>query len=199
MLIVGTGGLGKEVMQILLTEKQTDSFYFFDENPQCPSMLYDRFRVIKEFDELKEYFDTVDKKFVTAIGHPRIREKVTAKILAAGGIPGNVISCNTYIFPFNEIPEGIIVQPGVGISHGVKFGRFCAIHINSSIGHSSFLGNYINVAPSVNIIGPVKIGDYSYISAGAVIMPHLEIGKNVIVEPGVVVKRDLKDFETYSG
>ncbi|MBI4645489.1 MAG: hypothetical protein HY738_02570 [Bacteroidia bacterium] len=197
MLIAGTGGLGKEVLGMLIDEGYDGEIYFFDENQNAPEHLYGKFKVFKSFDDVSEHFRTIDNTFITAVGHPRIREKLTGKLEAIGGKLISAISKKTSIFPFNEKPEGIIIQPGVGISHNVRFGKCCAVHINSTIGHSSNIGNYVNIAPSVTIIGPATIGDYSYISAQAIVMPNHKIGKHVIVGSGALVNRDINDYETF--
>ncbi|MBI5219524.1 MAG: hypothetical protein HY958_11390 [Bacteroidia bacterium] len=196
MLIIGTGGLGKEILGILIEDGFSDEICFFDENPNAPDLLYYKFKVFKTPEDLKQYFAKGDKRFITGIGNPRIREKLTSRIQDAGGELYSVISKKSSIFFLNEKYNGIIIQPGVGISHNVKIGTGAAIHINSTIGHSTTLGKYVNVGPNATIIGPVEIGDYSYISAQAVILSHLKIGKNVVVTTGKIIDRDLNDFET---
>ena len=196
MVIIGTGGLGKEVLGILIKDKFPDDIVFFDENTKVPDILYNKFKVIKDLKSLKKYFLKGDKRFITGIGHPRIREKLTIKIEKAGGKLFSVISKGIFIFPFNEKYIGVIIQPGVGISHNVKIGKCAAIHINSTIGHSTIIGKYVNIGPNVSVIGPVQIGDYSYISAQAIVLPNIKIGKNVVVTAGKVIDKDIADFET---
>ncbi len=196
MLIIGTGGLGKEILGILIEDNYPNEIIFFDEDKNAPCMLYDKFQVIKSEKKLKALLKK-NAEFITGVGHPRMREKVTLRLEKMGGILTPIISKRTSIFPFNEKYEGIIIQPGVGISHNAKFGKCCAVHINSTIGHSCEIGNFVNIGPNVSIIGPVCIGDYSYISAQATILPHLTLGKNVVVTAGKVVNRNLNDFETF--
>jgi sugar O-acyltransferase (sialic acid O-acetyltransferase NeuD family) len=197
MLIAGTGGLGKEILEVLIEDGFTDEIVFYDEGTNAPDLLYNKFRVYKGIQEIKNYFTHGDKRFITGIGNPRIREKVSLKIEKAGGELFSVISKRTTIFPFNEKYSGIVIQPGVGISHDVTIGTGGAIHINSSVGHSSKIGKYVNIGPNATIIGPAVIGDYSYISAHAVILPNLSIGKNVIVTVGKIADKNLEDYEVF--
>lgn len=197
MLIAGTGGLGREILGILIQDDFGDEIVFFDENKQAPDLLYNKFQVIKEWRLLKKYFEKGDNRFITGIGSPRIREKLTRLLEKIGGKPMSVISKRASIFHFNDNYEGVIIQPGVGISHNVTLGLGAAIHINSTIGHSTIIGKYVNIGPNVSVIGPVEIGDYSYISAQAIILPNIKIGKNVIITAGKLVERDLKDFASY--
>lgn len=196
MLIIGTGGLGKEILGILIEDNFPGEITFYDENPDGPEKLYGTYKVLRSVDTVKKYFSKDDKRFITGIGHPRLREKLNLKTESLGGILTSVISKRTSIFHYNEKYSGVIIQPGVGISHNVIIGDGSAIHINSTIGHSSILGKYVNIGPNVSVIGPVEIGDYSYIGALSVVKPNIRIGKNVVVSVGKIVEKNLADFET---
>lgn len=197
MLIIGTGGQGKEVLGVLLHNEIDDSICFFDEDKNTPALLYDKYKVYHSIDEVKAHFQNNGNQFITAIGHPRIREKLTIKIENAGGKLTSVISSHSFVFQFNDRYDGIIIQPGAVISHAVKIGKSCLLHAHATIGHSVEIGNYVTIGPGVAIIGPTVIGNYCHIGAKAVILPGLKTGNNVIVGAGAVVSRDLRDHETY--
>ena len=197
MLIAGTGGLGKEILGILIDNNYLDEILFFDEDTDAPDFLYNKFKVIKDLKSVEAYFDKGDKQFITGIGSPRIREKMTLKLEKCGGRMCSVISKRASVFPMNVQYPGVIIQPGVGISHNVTIGKGAAIHINSTIGHSTIIGKYVNIGPNVSVIGPVEIGDYSYISTHATVLPNIKIGNNVIVTAGSLVDRDLEDFLSF--
>ena len=108
------GGLGKEILTILIEDHFKDEIVFYDEDQNSPDLLYDKYRVITDINSLKDYFGLGDKRFITGIGNPRIREKITLKIQEAGGIHTSVISKRTTIFHFNDKYEGALIQPGVG-------------------------------------------------------------------------------------
>lgn len=199
MLIIGTGGLAIEIFAMIIEYKLSESVTFYDENTNAPSILYNKYKVIKEESEVKQFLKSDSPEFIVGIGNPRIREKLTNKLKNYGGKNSKIISKDSAIFQFNNYPEGTIIQPFVGISHGLQLGEGCAIHTHACIGHAAIIGKYVNIGPAVNIIGPTEIGDYSYIGAKSLIMPNLKIGKQVIVSAGAIVNKDLKDFETYCG
>ncbi|ARN70864.1 hypothetical protein BST91_03975 [Nonlabens tegetincola] len=49
------------------------------------------------------------------------------------------------------------------------------------------------------ILDSVKIGDYSFIGTGTIIMPGAEIGKGCIIGAGTVVRGKIPDFSIYIG
>lgn len=199
MLIIGTGGLAKEVFGMVLKYDFANDITFYDENKSSPSLLYNKYKVLHEESEVINYFSTISEDFIVGIGNPRIREKLTLKMRKLGGNSTNVISNESAIFQFNNYSTATIIEPFVGISHGLTLGEGCAIHIHSSIGHAAKIGKYVNVGPGATIIGPIEIGDYSYIGAKSLILPNIKIGKHAVIAAGINVKKDIKDFETYLG
>ena len=51
----------------------------------------------------------------------------------------------------------------------------------------------------VGIIKGVKIGDFSFIGTGSILMPGCEIGKGCIIAGGTVVRGKVPDFSIYGG
>lgn len=196
MIIAGTGGLGLEILGILINNDYKKEIVFYDENPAAAEMIFGKYKVIKDVPQLVNYIKEKNTAFITGVGNPRIREKLSQKIIKLGGNNSVVISKLSGLYQFNNYPAGTIIHPFVAISHHLNIGEGCAIHAHSSIGHAAKIGKYVNIAPGVAVIGPVEIGDYTYISAGAIIMPHIRVGNNVVIGPGVIVKKDVEDFAT---
>lgn len=196
MIIVGAGSLGLETLSILLENGYNNSLLFYDSNPAKKGIIYDKFPVITNDEELKKVL-THDNEFVVGIGHPRLRERMYNKLIAWGGNPVNVISKDTHIFPFNKPFTGCIVEPGAGISHSTEIGEGCAMHINCTIGHAVKIGKFVNIGPGTNVVGPCIIDDYAYISVGAVVLPNIKIGKYAIITANKLADRDISDYETF--
>lgn len=199
MLIAGAGGQGKEVLGVLMLDGFQGELCFFDENEDVPDLLFNKFKVYKTIAEVQDYFQTNDDRFVVGIGHPRLREKMTNKLITAGGNLTSIISSSASIFPYNEPYHGLIMQPGSGISHGVQISSSCLIHINATIGHEVIIGKYVTIGPNTSIIGPSVIEDYCSIGANVTILPKVKLGKNAIVGAGALVNQDLQENETFIG
>jgi len=195
MVIVGTGGLGNEILSILIHDKYSEEIVFFDENCNAPNLIHNKYRVIKDEQVLQDYLSH-NKNFIVGIGNPRIREKLTNKLKLLGGINSSVICSLAGITSLNTYPEGSIIHPFVGISHDLNMGEGCAIHIHSSIGHAAKIGKYVNIGPGVTIVGPIEIGSYTYIGAKVLILPNIKIGNNVFIKPGSIINKDIPDYTT---
>lgn len=84
------------------------------------------------------------------------------------------------------------------------FGNYCRLHSNVYIGMHSTLGDYVFVYPYVVFtndptppsdlcIGP-KVGDYSQIATGSILLPGVNVGKHCLVGAGSVVAKDVSDY-----
>lgn len=95
-------------------------------------------------------------------------------------------------------------------AHGVHVGEDCYIgtkHIDLTHGFLIHIGNHVTISNArilthdastkrylgYSKVGRVTIGDYSFIGAGAIILPGVQIGKNAIVGAGSVVTKDIPD------
>ena len=195
MIIAGAGSAGIETTGICLLSGCND-IVLYDDSINSNDLILQKYHVIKTEEELKKAIER-NPDFCVAIGHPRTREKVFNRLLKMGGNPTNVINYKA-VYSVCEIPQAAnIMHPGVNISYDFEIGKSCMIHANVVIGHKVKMGNFVNVSPLCSIIGPCTIGDYAYIAAGSVILPHHKIGKNAIIPARSVVDRDVKDYETF--
>ncbi len=195
MIIVGAGSAGKEIMGVYTLGKPPKEIVFYDDNPDCPDLIDNKYKIIKTLEELQNEINS-NPEFCIGIGNPRKRKKLYDKLISMGGKPKNI--CWEPMLSLSSVEDnGSVFQPGVVMSFGVTIGKSCFIHANSSIGHKVKIGDFVNISPLCSVIGPSEIGNESYIGAGSTILPDITIGNNVFVSPGSVVNRNLKDFETF--
>lgn len=92
---------------------------------------------------------------------------------------------------------------GVTIGKGVQIGAWVGIFSHSSHVSIRLHGeNYINVDKHSRVgyvRSPVSIGDYSFVGAGASILPGVTIGRGCLVAAGAVVSKNIPDFSIASG
>lgn len=101
-------------------------------------------------------------------------------------------------------------------TYGVRVGDNCYIgikHIDIAHGFLISIGNNVTVSSArilahdastkrylgYSKVGQVTIDDDTFIGAGAIILPGVHIGKNVIVGAGAVVTRDIPDHCVVAG
>lgn len=196
MIIYGAGSLGKIVLGELINNHFPEKdICFYDENPNCPVLLFDKYKVLKQPEQLEEYFKNVNTAFFPAIGHPRLRQKATEKVEQMGGKLTSVISNSAFISPlnFNKF-EGLFAPQWSGISHNTKIGKSCILHHYVGIGHDVSIGDYASISTDVQIGSFTTIGNYCFIGISAIIYPKIKIGNNVIISAGAIIKQDVEDY-----
>jgi len=195
MLIIGAKGFAKEVLEVLNQLNQLYNLVFFDDvNDHVPEKLFVQFPVLRSLQEATVYFKSIDNQFTIGIGNPVLRKKLFDKFIAVGGELTSTISPMASIGTFDvNIGCGSNVLSGAVFSNGSKIGKGCIVYYNSIITHDCVIGDFVEISPSVTILGRSKIGSYSQIGSNATILPDIKIGKNVIIGAGSVVTKEIPD------
>lgn len=195
MLIVGAKGFAKEVLEVLRQLNQLDDLVFYDDvNDDVPDKLFGQFPVLRTTHEASVYFKNVDNRFTIGIGNPVLRKKLYDIFTDLGGECTSTISPLATIATFDiKIGYGSNVLSGAVFSNGSKLGKGCIVYYNSIITHDCSIGDFVEISPSVTVLGRSKIGSYSQIGSNTTILPDIMIGKNVIIGAGSVVTKDIPD------
>lgn len=195
MIIVGAKGFAKEVLEIICQGSITENIAMFDDvSDDVPPLLYNRFPILRNEKEVKEYFLKYGNQFTIGIGNPDLRFKMYTKFMELGGEFKSTISNNAYIGQFgNQILEGCNVMLNSTITNDVQIGRGVIINQISSIGHDVVIGDFVEICPNVSISGNCVIGSKTFIGTNATILPKVKIGSNVVIGAGAVVSKDLPD------
>lgn len=195
MLIIGTGGLAKDVAGNISKWPDQWQFVFYNDIPgDTPGLFLDRYRVIRNAEEVTAYFRDENPRFLAAVANPLIRMRLNAKFESLGGrLDSFIFSEDKYISDFVEIGKGSIIQYNVIISSDTVIGEGTFMNCACIIGHDVRIGRYASFGPGVRVLGKVEIGEYSYIGCDAVIMPGVKIGKKVRIGVGKIIDRDIPD------
>lgn len=195
MLIVGAKGFAKEILEILHQNGNIDNIAFFDDvNEDIGDLLFKKFPILNSIDKAKFFFNKNGKEFTLGIGNPKLRYKLYKKFTGIGGVFTSLVHPSTNIGSYEVIiGTGCNILSGVTISNSITIGKGCIIYYNSVVTHDCVISDFVEISPSVNILGRVKIGEFSHIGANSTILPDVTIGKNVVVGAGSVVTKDLPD------
>lgn len=92
---------------------------------------------------------------------------------------------------------------GISIGEGVQIGAWVGIFTHSSHIAIRLHGrNYLKVDKHERvgyIRGAVSIGDYTFIGAGAKILPGVKIGKGCVISAGAMVTKNVPDYSIAAG
>jgi len=199
--IFGTSGMAKEVGNIARDLKLQPVYVAISEQ-DAESFDSDEIIILE-----KHIFKYLDIPYVVGIANGTvcklIHDRYRGKLNFTNLIHPNVTFGYKQQSKIEEA-EGVIIAAGSRFTCGITVGDFCIFNQNVTIAHDCEVGNYVHVAPGVNVSGNVRIGDGSWIGAGAVVnqgssTKKLNIGKNTIIGSGAVVIKDCKKDSVYVG
>lgn len=194
MLIIGTGGLAKDIAGNVSRHSDQEQYVFYNDTKAAPDKFLNRYRVINSLSEASEYLQSVDSRFTVAVANPLMRMRLNERFKREGGVPHSLIFAEPQsVSAFMQMGSGCIIQYNTIVSSNTFIGEGVFINCGSVIGHDVVIQNYCSFGPGVRILGDVEIGEYSYIGTGSIIMPGVKIGKKVRVGVGEVVTANIPD------
>lgn len=195
MLIVGAKGFAKEVLQVFHDRGIAGKIAFYDDvNDDVSGLLFNQFPILKNEEEVVEFFKTNGNEFTIGIGSPVLRYKLYKKFINLGGYFTSSISPFAQIGSYDvNIGNGSNVLSQAIFSNSSHIGIGCIIYYNVVITHDCIVDDFVELAPNVTLLGRCKVGSFSQIGANATILPDVIIGKNVIIGAGSVVTKDIPD------
>jgi sugar O-acyltransferase (sialic acid O-acetyltransferase NeuD family) len=138
---------------------------------------------------------------IVAIGDNFIRSKVTARVReVCPDLPFvTAIHPKATIAKDVSVGEGTVIMAGVTINPCCLIGRFCILNTNSSLDHDSVMEDFSSLAPRVTAGGNCRIGGYSAVSIGTVLIHGIHIGEHTVIGAGSTVLKNLDSFKLAYG
>ena len=196
IVIIGAGGFGLEVYNILKEMNYYDCVGFIDYNKQHKKLPLPVIGLENEIDKLMEAYKF--SNCTIAIGDINKRRIISNCIKIFSINFPSILHSSIKCFS-KDIGNGVIIYPGVVIMNDCKIGNHTLINSGVTLGHDVVIGEYCNISPGVNLAGHVKIGNGSLIGIGASIKEEITIGNNSVVGAGSVVINDVPDDTTVYG
>ncbi len=195
--IVGAGGQGKVVRDLLRTGGQFRVVGFFDRNagqlPPGESVLGTEEDLIRGWRELGI------TEAVAAVGSNAIRKRIFQDLLQAGLELPALIHPRATVSPEARIGPGTVVCGHAFIGPGAAIGANCIVNTAANIDHDCILSDSVHVCPGVNMAGGVSVGEGALLGTGANIIPGIRIGAWAIIGAGSAVIRDVPESVTVVG
>lgn len=199
MLITGAGGFALQCLDILyLNAGIVDDLYFFDNvTKNLDNYISRNFRVFNSFEKI----NLTNKKFILGTGNPSTRSFFYSKFtLELGFEVESLISKNASISTINSnLDQGVTIMQGVVLMPNCQIGKGVLLNSNSTIGHDSKLGDFVEICPGANISGNCTIGKNVFIGTGAVVIPGINIGDDSVIAAGSIVLNDVPPKTLYAG
>ena len=194
VIIVGAGGHGSVVADILRASLRAGSnvepIGFVDDRSQT-----DTVHGLPMFGPTAQLAFVPHDAVVVAVGDNRTRQRLFEIAQRAGERLVSAVHPSAIVASDVSIGEGSVVCAGAIINPGTVVGPNVIVNTASSLDHHNVVGAHVHVAPGVHTGGDVRIGDGVMLGIGAVVIPGRRLGSWSTIGAGAVVVRDI-DPET---
>jgi sugar O-acyltransferase (sialic acid O-acetyltransferase NeuD family) len=196
IVIIGSAGHAKVVIDIVQQEGRYNIVGLLDRHRMVGEETL-RYRVLGKEETLPELTKIHSLKgVIVAIGDNFNRSKVVSRV--RGICPDLAFVSSVHpkasIATDVSIGEGTVIMAGVSVNSCCSIGRFCILNTNSSLDHDSIMEDFSSLAPRATTGGNCRIGSYSAISIGAVVIHGVHIGNNTVVGAASLVLKPIDSF-----
>lgn len=196
ILILGAGGLAREIAEVILCENKDQELAFFDNVTEKLMILW-RDKELKVFKDLKEV--PKNYKFIVGVGSPRGKKILVEKALAQGLTPRKTfVSAGSKIYSA-WAGKGGFIGAGCVITTNVVIKDYCVINISNTIGHDAVINDYCTINPQSSISGNVELGEGVFVGVGATILEKLKIVDDAVIGAKALVTKNIEKAGTYVG
>lgn len=200
LVIIGAGGLGREVAQyvkdINLIKPEYEFLGFIDDNPLQKDMIYNGDRVLGDMSILK---DMQDIYVFCAIANPIIKKKIYCEIKNYNCNFTNIIHHTAYVSPSVKLGKNVLISPNCVLTTNITIEDFVTLNPQCGIGHDTYIGEYSTLYWNVNTGGFVKVGKNVQLGTQTFIKQGLSVGNDVISGAGSIIVKDVEDGKTVKG
>jgi sugar O-acyltransferase (sialic acid O-acetyltransferase NeuD family) len=200
LIIIGARGWGREIYAL------AKSCIGYLEEYDIKGFLDDKVDALDGLDgyptiigAVETYEPQKDDVFTCALGDNSWRKHYAEIILRKGGQFINLIQKKAYVGQNTKLGIGCVIGHDVSISCDITIGDFVNFHRLVDIGHDARIGNYCSLGNKSFMGGGACIEDGTMVHTGAIILPHVHVGKNCTVGAGAVVIKKVKDGDTVYG
>ena len=181
LIIIGAGGMGKEIFSLAtecngyLSEYDIKGFLDFP-HPDWDSKKFAPILGIED-----DYVIQEDDVFTCSIGDISLKKKIIGKIISKGGHFINIIHPTEIIRRGAVIGNGCILEHGVMLGSDSIVGDFCLLQGYTAIGHDARVGNFCRFDYHVMLVGGVIVHDEVCIHTSSIISHNVEVGSRSTV------------------
>jgi sugar O-acyltransferase (sialic acid O-acetyltransferase NeuD family) len=141
-----------------------------------------------------------DVAVLFGIGSPASRRRLVERSveLGARAFP-SVVHPSAWVGNRVEIGEGSVICAGARVTTDIVIGRHVHLNTGSIVSHDCRLDDFVTVAPGARVSGAVEVGEGADVGTGSTTIQGRRIGRWSIVGAGAVVVDDVPDDATVVG
>jgi len=199
-VIVGAGGHGRVVLDILLNAGGYDVAGFVDSNPALAGKRVDGLPVLGRPEDTPAIRrDSGIECGIVAIGDNGVRRDFANRLRSWGLELINAIHPSAHLAHNVTLGRNIVVAAGSLVCAHCQIGESVILNTGCIVDHESLIGTATHVCPGARLAGRVTVESGAFIGIGATVIQYIRIGYESVVGAGAVVIEDVPPMTTVVG
>lgn len=199
VIIIGAGGHGRVVLDILLQDKKHKPIGFLDNNRNLHGRRVDGLPILGGPDQLEELRKRDIQGYIVAVGDNGVR-RALAHLTAQDDFELiNAIHPSAQLAASVTLGKGVTIAAGALVCAHCQIGDCVILNTGCIVDHESMIGTSAHVCPGVRLAGHVTVESGAFVGIGATIVQNIRIGFEAVVGAGAVVIRDVDPMTTVVG
>ena len=199
-MILGAGGHGRVVLDILLQGATYDVTGFLDNNEEVHGRRVDGVPVLGSIEELtaivaEHGIDGV----IIAIGDNGVRRGLSRQVQRLGIELISAVHPTAAIAHNAGLGRNVVVAAGAVVCANCQIGDSVILNTGCIVDHQTMIGEGSHICPGVRIAGRVKVEPGVFVGIGATVVPKVTLGCESIIGAGAVVLHDVQPMATVVG
>ena len=194
LVILGAGGLGREVLVLLLQLNEAGANWdvrgFYDDQPPA-ALTVAGLPYLGTTHDLNQTLEPL--AVAVAVGSSAGRAAAVARLTSPQLTFPVLVHPAVRLARYQRVAlgAGCIVQQGCILTCDLSLGRFVLLNLGCTIGHDAVLEDFCSLMPHANVGGAARLGAGVYLGTNATIIQGVQVGAGTTVGAGAVVVREL--------
>ncbi len=199
-LVVGAGGHGRVVLDILDQMGTYEVAGFLDSNAELHGRRVDGMQVLGSLEDAARLRDELGvRRAVVAIGDNGVRREFARRLEDAGFELINAIHPSANIARNASLGHNIVVAAGALVCAHCQIGDSVILNTGCIVDHETLIGTATHVCPGARIAGRVVIEAGAFVGIGATVVQSVRVGYEAVIGAGAVVIADVAPLSTVVG
>ncbi len=199
-VVIGAGGHGRVVLDILINQGEHDVVGFIDSNCDLTGRRMDGCKVLGDMTALPGLCDQLDvQAAVVAIGDNGIRRDFSEQVERMGLVLLNAIHPSANLARNVTLGNNVVIAAGALVCAHCQIGDSVILNTGCIVDHESMIGTATHICPGARLAGRVAVESGAFVGIGATVIQSIRIGYEAVVGAGAVVIADVNPLSTVVG
>jgi sugar O-acyltransferase (sialic acid O-acetyltransferase NeuD family) len=199
IVILGAGGHGRVVLDILLQAKGCKPVGFLDSNKSLHGRRIDGLPVLGDIASLSDLRTRGIQGAIVAIGDNGVRRAMSELVEQSGLELHSAIHPSAQLATNASLGKGVVIAAGALVCAHCQIGDYAILNTGCIVDHESMIGTSVHVCPGVRLAGHVIVESGAFIGIGATVVQNVRIGFEAVIGAGAVVIADVDPMTTVVG